>query len=114
MPTKAEIEAGRSPAGGWTKAQLAEWGIPWPPPKGWKRKLAGQQPRSRRPPKVDWKIGPCPRCLSSSKHDDAGYPLRQNWCDDCGFTYTLWLQDPATPEELELDEGWYLAATAGS
>lgn len=25
--------------GGWTRAQLAEWGIPWPPPKGWRKAL---------------------------------------------------------------------------
>jgi hypothetical protein len=34
--TEAEIMA---PAGGWTRAQLAEWGVPWPPPKGWKQAL---------------------------------------------------------------------------
>jgi hypothetical protein len=33
--TPAEIEAGRSPAGGFTRAQLAAWGVPWPPPAGW-------------------------------------------------------------------------------
>lgn len=33
------IEAARTPAGGWTKAQLAEWGVPWPPPKGWRAAL---------------------------------------------------------------------------
>lgn len=31
--------AGQTTAGGWTKAQLAAWGIPWPPPKGWRREL---------------------------------------------------------------------------
>lgn len=25
--------------GAWTRAQLADWGVPWPPPKGWKRQL---------------------------------------------------------------------------
>lgn len=34
-----EIEAARTPAGGWTQAQLAEWDVPWPPPKGWKEAL---------------------------------------------------------------------------
>lgn len=24
---------------GYTKAKLAAWGVPWPPPRGWKRKL---------------------------------------------------------------------------
>ena len=23
----------------WSRAQLAEWGVPWPPPKGWRKKL---------------------------------------------------------------------------
>jgi hypothetical protein len=40
-PTKKEIEDARTPAGGWTKAQLAEWGVPWPPTKGWKERLLG-------------------------------------------------------------------------
>jgi hypothetical protein len=39
FPTEEEIEAARTPAGGWTRAQLAEWGVPWPPPKGWKAAL---------------------------------------------------------------------------
>ena len=38
-PTADEIEAGRSPTGGFKRAQLAKWGIPWPPPKGWKAEL---------------------------------------------------------------------------
>jgi hypothetical protein len=37
--TMAEIEAGRSPSGGWSAATLASWGVPWPPPKGWLRRL---------------------------------------------------------------------------
>jgi hypothetical protein len=39
MPTEEEIEAARSPHGGWTKEQMASWGVPWPPPKGWKKRL---------------------------------------------------------------------------
>lgn len=38
--TLEEIEAGKTPAGGWTKEQLARWGVPWPPPRGWKERLA--------------------------------------------------------------------------
>ena len=36
MPNEEEILAARTAQGGWTKAQLAEWGVPWPPPRGWK------------------------------------------------------------------------------
>lgn len=34
-----EVEAARSPRGGWTRATLASWGVPWPPPAGWRRAL---------------------------------------------------------------------------
>jgi hypothetical protein len=37
--TDAEIEAAKSPKGGWKRETLAEWGVPWPPPKGWRKKL---------------------------------------------------------------------------
>lgn len=37
--TEEQILAGRTPAGGWTKKQLVAWGVPWPCPSGWKRKL---------------------------------------------------------------------------
>ena len=41
--TREEIEAARTPAGGWTRRQLAQWGVPWPPPKGWKARLLAHQ-----------------------------------------------------------------------
>jgi hypothetical protein len=33
------IEGLKSPRGGWTREALASIGVPWPPPKGWKKKL---------------------------------------------------------------------------
>jgi hypothetical protein len=33
--TREEIMAKKTPAGGWTKETLAQWGVSWPPPKGW-------------------------------------------------------------------------------
>lgn len=39
LPSPEEIEAARTPAGGWKRGQLAEWGVPWPPLKGWKGEL---------------------------------------------------------------------------
>ncbi|MFF8177710.1 hypothetical protein [Streptomyces chartreusis] len=38
-PSPEEIEAARTPAGGWKRDQLAAWGVSWPPPKGWKDEL---------------------------------------------------------------------------
>jgi hypothetical protein len=37
--SREEVEAKKTPRGGWTKKQLAEWGVPWPPPKGWRMRL---------------------------------------------------------------------------
>ncbi|MEM8526409.1 MAG: hypothetical protein AAGG68_17335 [Bacteroidota bacterium] len=37
--TLEQIMEAQTPNGGWTKAALAKWGVPWPPPKGWKKKL---------------------------------------------------------------------------
>jgi hypothetical protein len=37
--TPEEVEAGRSPAGGFTREQLAKWHVPWPPPAGWLQAL---------------------------------------------------------------------------
>ncbi|MEV5124724.1 hypothetical protein AB0K49_18335 [Streptomyces decoyicus] len=39
LPSPDEVEAARTPAGGWKRDQLAAWGVPWPPPKGWKDEL---------------------------------------------------------------------------
>jgi hypothetical protein len=42
--TDAQIEAAKSPRGAWTKKTLAAWGVPWPPPKGWRRALISGRP----------------------------------------------------------------------
>ncbi|GIF14927.1 hypothetical protein Ate01nite_49590 [Actinoplanes teichomyceticus] len=42
-----EIEAAKTPKGGWTKATLAAWGVPWPPPPGWKDELIRCRQASR-------------------------------------------------------------------
>jgi hypothetical protein len=38
-PTPEGIEAAKTKRGGWTREQLAKWGVPWPPPKGWRAGL---------------------------------------------------------------------------
>lgn len=50
VPSPHEIAAAATPAGGWTAAQLAEWGVPWPPPRGWRGKLEVQWLQSRKMP----------------------------------------------------------------
>ena len=39
VPSAEQIEAMRTPNGGWTRKQLEEWGVEWPPKKGWKSEL---------------------------------------------------------------------------
>lgn len=43
FPTPEEIEAARTPRGGWTRATLGAWGVPWPPPPGWREALEDQR-----------------------------------------------------------------------
>ena len=38
-----DIEALKTPKGGYTRATLESLGVAWPPPKGWKRKLLQNQ-----------------------------------------------------------------------
>ena len=38
-PTKEEIEKAKTPTGGWVRETLEQWGVSWPPPKGWKKAL---------------------------------------------------------------------------
>jgi hypothetical protein len=55
MITEEEIEAGRTPNGGWTRHQLEEWGVGWPPRKGWKERLlrdSTTQMKTKR--KIEW------------------------------------------------------------
>ncbi|WP_327173788.1 hypothetical protein OG599_34425 [Streptomyces sp. NBC_01335] len=49
LPSPEEVEAARAPAGGSKRDQLAAWGVPWPPPKGWKDEPADRW-KSARPP----------------------------------------------------------------
>ena len=42
LPSPQDIEEARTTAGGWTKEVLAKWGVPWPPPKGWREALQDQ------------------------------------------------------------------------
>ncbi|WP_328974158.1 hypothetical protein [Streptomyces canus] len=53
VPSPDEVAAAQTPNGGWSRKQLAEWGIPWPPPTGWRRYLEAK-----------WRgedVGPLPR-----------------------------------------------------
>lgn len=42
--TDEAVEQAKTANGGFTRAQLAEWGVPWPPPKGWRKKITEQSP----------------------------------------------------------------------
>jgi hypothetical protein len=41
--TEAQIEAGKSAKGGFTRAQLAKWGVAWPPPHGWRKAITKKE-----------------------------------------------------------------------
>ena len=39
VPTLHEIYRSRTSKSGWNRETLAMWGIPWPPPRGWLKRL---------------------------------------------------------------------------
>lgn len=39
LPSPDEVKAAETGNGGWTRARLASWGVPWPPPGGWRKDL---------------------------------------------------------------------------
>ena len=43
--TKEEIEAAMTAKGGYTRATLAKWGVPYPPVQGWKERLINGEPQ---------------------------------------------------------------------
>lgn len=59
-PTRAEIEARVDRNGkGATRSLLASWGVPWPPPKGWKKELLSNADQTTDRPKFNsetWEI----------------------------------------------------------
>lgn len=42
--TLDDIEAAKTPRGGWTRQQIEAWGLTWPPRKGWKYRLVMGEP----------------------------------------------------------------------
>ena len=44
--TQELIEALQSPAGAWSRKNLAFLGVSWPPVKGWKQRILGKPRRS--------------------------------------------------------------------
>jgi hypothetical protein len=50
LPSPEEVEQARTPAGGWTKQQLARWGVARPPPKGWRSDLERRYRQAYRSP----------------------------------------------------------------
>jgi len=39
IPSPEEVEKSQTEKGGWSSETLANWGIEWPPRKGWRKKL---------------------------------------------------------------------------
>ena len=42
MTIREKIESLKTQKNSWNKEALAELGVPWPPPKGWRKKLEGR------------------------------------------------------------------------
>ena len=86
-PNVDEIERARTPRGGWTRAQLAAWGVPWPPPNGWRKALerrarASEQAAFRESDDTYRRVGSQYKRWVKCEARNCGRPP---WdiCDDC-------------------------------
>jgi hypothetical protein len=85
-PTRREIEAAKTANGGWTKAQLAEWGVPWPPPPGWKKRLLGLTTRGDRRAALR---GPAPDLRCANKACDRVKDVGKAFCRPCAAAFLM-------------------------
>ncbi len=54
-PSPEEVTAASTSASGaWTAKQLRQWGVPWPPPKGWRQELARKHASGERVVPLRW------------------------------------------------------------
>lgn len=58
--TAEEVDAARTPKGAWTRETLAGWGVPWPPPRGWRRALLRGRPIPKHGDDVEGEVEPSP------------------------------------------------------
>lgn len=67
VPTVQEIEEGRSERGGYTRATVEKWGVPWPLQKGWRKRLLAEAARHH-PPDLRAKPGYLVRIRGRTAH----------------------------------------------
>ena len=67
VPTVQEIEEGRSARGGYTRATVEKWGVPWPLKKGWRKRLLAEAARHH-PPDLRAKPGYLVRIRGQTAH----------------------------------------------
>ncbi|EEW57127.1 hypothetical protein SCH4B_4384 [Ruegeria sp. TrichCH4B] len=47
IPSPDEVEKAKTQSGGWKRETLQNWGVSWPPPKGWRARLKEQWEHSK-------------------------------------------------------------------
>ena len=100
--TREEVMAGRTPAGGWTRATLSSWGVPWPPRSGWIDRLTGGDRRRYAPAAATRSSSKAP-CLAPNVSTDPRFTYRDPsitepvyngaappWDEPLGFGEVLW------------------------
>ena len=85
--TDQQIEAGKSAKGGFTRATLAGWNVPWPPPAGWRTALRTGQPiPKQRPSKKQRLASKKQRAFWKSRREEhertaaMGAEMDAQWC----------------------------------
>jgi len=86
-----EIEAAKTEKGGWTRAQLALWGVPWPPPKGWKERLISGVGEASEPDEFELVIEDALRALAG--RSEAALWTNATWTQEVRATIGALVRD---------------------
>lgn len=93
--TEADVEAGKSPKGGWTRATLESWGVPWPPPAGWKDALTAKSRAAIKEARQIKAPGPSGGYRRATLISDA------SWSDRTRLgAWAAWIKNGPRPGEL--------------
>lgn len=85
IPSPQEIDDAQTRFGGWSPETLAAWGVPWPPPEGWRDRLVAAYFEAHRddPDPLAEAFPNCPKCLDRLEPEGAaGHELWR--CPSCG------------------------------
>lgn len=90
--TNDEIERSRSKKGGWTRKTLSKWGVPFPPPKGWRKAITKRDSGTSIPIGIPYDLYPDFQAVPYGEAVPVSYPHEQCQCGRPATRRASWLR----------------------